>query len=337
MKTSLLLINLGTPDSPKTADIRKFLREFLNDKHVIDLPWVGRKLLLNLIILPFRSPKTAALYKKIWTTSGSPLLFNTKIVRDSLRKKLADNYLVEMAMRYGEPSLKNILKQLKKQQVERIIIFPLYPQYASSTSGSIFEMVLKDIAKWKQVPELRMIHHFHDNPGFIEAFVYRIKQYNPENYDHVIMSYHGLPLNQVYETHEDSNCEAIGCSDKRVAKNFYCYLASCYETSRLIAKKLNLPKQNYTVSFQSRLNKNWTAPFTDEIVKKQSILGNKRLLVISPAFITDCLETIYELGEELKADFEKTDGNQLTLVESLNDLPLWIKTMAKMIKEETII
>lgn len=337
MKTSLLLVNLGTPDSPKTGDVRKFLREFLNDKRVIDLPYFVRKLLVNIIILPLRSHKTALLYKKLWTTEGSPLLFNTKNLRDSLRKKLNSSYEVDMVMRYGEPSLKNMLKQLKEKQTKQIVILPLYPQYASSTSGSIFELVLKNISKWKQIPEVKMINHFHDNVGFIDAFVYRIKQYKPQNYDHLVMSYHGLPLNQVYEAHDGKKCEVIGCSEQRDKKNYFCYLASCYETSRLLAEKLKLKKQDYTVCFQSRFSKNWTKPFTDEVVKEQSKIGNKRLLVISPSFITDCLETINELGEELKIDFEKNNGRLLTLVESLNDLPQWVESMAKLINAETIL
>jgi len=332
MKTAVLLINLGTPDSPKTADVRKYLSAFLNDSRVIDLPWMGRKLLVNLIIVPFRSPKSAALYKELWTPTGSPLSINTINIRNALRKELSDSYVVEMAMRYGKPALKNMLGKLEKQQPERIILVPLYPQYASSTTGSTLEKAVKLISNWKQIPDVKMIHHFHDHNGFIEAFVHRIKQYNPQNYDHIIMSYHGLPLNHVYEAHAGTDCEAMGCSTKRDEGNSYCYLASCYETSRLLAEKLKLQKQDYTVCFQSRLSRNWTKPFTDEVVKEQAKTGKKRLLVISPSFVTDCLETIHELGKELKEDFEKNGGEQLTLVESLDDLPRWVGSLASMVR-----
>jgi protoporphyrin/coproporphyrin ferrochelatase len=333
MKTVVLLINLGTPDSPKTSHVRKYLSEFLNDKRVIDLPLLWRKLLVNLIIVPFRAPKSAKLYRELWTPRGSPLLFNTIRLRDALQIDLGDNYVVEMAMRYGKPALKKVLLKIRDKQPQRIALVPLYPQYASSTTGSTLEMAVQLISQWKQVPEVKMIHHFHDNPGFIEAFVSRIEQYRPAEYDHIIMSYHGLPVNHVTEAHGGRDCEEMGCAEKRNEENSYCYLASCYETSRLLAEKLNLSKDDYTVCFQSRLSKNWLTPFTDEVVKEQARVGHKRLLVISPAFVADCLETIHELGKELREDFESHGGEQLTLVDSLNDLPQWVETMAGMIKK----
>lgn len=333
MKTSVLLINLGTPDSPKTADVRKYLREFLNDRRVINIPWLWRKLLVNLVIVPFRSIKSAKLYSRIWTTEGSPLLTFTKKLRDALRVELNDTYEVEMAMRYGNPSLNTLLKQLEKQHPERIILIPLYPQYASSTSGSTLEMAFKLIGKWKNIPEVKFVHHFHDYPGFINAYTQRINQYNPKSFDHIIMSYHGLPLSHIHDAHVGNDCEVLGCSYKRDDYNNYCYLASCYETSRLLAESLNLTKEKYTVSFQSRLSKNWTKPFTDEVIKDLVTNGKKRILVISPSFVTDCLETVYELGEELKDEFEKNGGDQFTLVESLNELDFWVHTISKMVVE----
>lgn len=333
MKTVVLLINLGTPDSPKTSDVRRYLSEFLNDSRVIDLPWLWRKLLVNLIIVPFRSPKSAGLYRELWTPEGSPLLINTKKLKDALQLNLGDNYAVEMAMRYGKPGLKKVLLRLKEKQPQRIILVPLYPQYASSTTGSTIEMAVRLIGKWKQIPQVKMIHHFHDNADFIHSFVYRINQYKSEDYDHVIMSYHGLPLNHVTEAHDGRACEELGCREKRNNENNYCYLAACYETSRLLAEKLNLQQQDYTVCFQSRLNKNWITPFTDEVVQNLANKGIKRLLVISPAFVADCLETIHELGKELKEDFESNGGEKLTLVDSLNDLPEWVEAMAGMIRD----
>jgi protoporphyrin/coproporphyrin ferrochelatase len=332
MKTVVLLINLGTPDSPKTSDVRRYLSEFLNDKRVIDLPWLWRKLLVNLIIVPFRAPKSAKLYKELWTPAGSPLIINTEKLKDALQTDLGDNYEVEMAMRYGKPSLRKVLRKIEERQPQRIILAPLYPQYASSTTGSTIERTVELIGNWKQVPEVKMIHHFHDNPGFIEAFVSRIKQYRLADYDHIIMSYHGLPVNHVTEAHGGRECEALGCTEKRHDENYYCYLASCYETSRLLAEQLNLNGNDYTVCFQSRLSKNWLTPFTDEVVHEQAELGHKRLLVISPAFVADCLETTHELGKELKEEFEQGGGEELSLVESLNNLPQWVETMAGMIR-----
>ncbi len=333
MKTTVLLINLGTPDSPKTRDVRKYLSEFLNDKRVIDLPWIQRKLLVNLIIVPFRTPKSAALYKEIWTSDGSPLLVHSKKLKDALQKELNESYVVELAMRYGNPNLKNVLYQIEIQQPERIILFPLYPQYASSTTGSTLEKAIQVISKWKQIPEISMAHHFHDHPGFIDSFTQRIQLYKPQSYDHIIMSYHGLPINHVNEAHHGNSCETMGCSHQRTEQNNHCYLASCYETSRLLAEKLNLKENNYTVCFQSRLSKNWITPFTDEIVMDLAKNGSKRLLVISPAFVTDCLETTHELGKELKEEFEQNGGEELTLVESLNDMTQWVGALSRVVRE----
>ena len=333
MKTTVLLINLGTPDSPKTWDVRKYLSEFLNDSRVIDLPWLTRKLLVNLIIVPFRSTKSVTLYKEIWTSDGSPLLTNSKKLKNALQKELNESYVVELAMRYGNPNLKNVLHQIVKQQPDRIILFPLYPQYASSTTGSSLEKAIQIISKWKQIPKIKMIHHFHDHPGFIDSFAQRIKHYKPQSYDHIIMSYHGLPINQVVEAHSGNSCETIGCFYKKTEQNNYCYLASCYETTRLLAEKLNLQEKDYTVCFQSRLSKSWITPFTDEVVMDLAKNGSKRLLVISPAFVADCLETNHELGKELEERFEQNGGEELTLVESLNDLPQWVEALAGMVRE----
>ncbi len=333
MKTTVLLINLGTPDSPKTSDVRKYLTEFLNDKRVIDLPWLGRKSLVNAIIVPFRSSKSAKLYSELWTEDGSPLLINAYQLQKALSKELGSSYEVELAMRYGKPSLKKKLKELEARQPERIILVPLYPQYASSTTGSTLELAMKAIARWKQLPEVKTIHHFHDQEGFIDSFADRIKHYKPEDYDHVVMSYHGLPLNQVTEAHQGKTCEEMRCEYSRNESNHFCYRASCYETSHLLAEKLQLKKEDYTVCFQSRLNKNWTSPFTDEVVLHHAQAGKKKLLVTSPAFVADCLETIHELGTELKRDFEEEGGAQLTLVESLNVMPKWVETLANWVNE----
>lgn len=333
MKTAVLLINLGTPQSPKTKDVRRYLREFLNDPRVIDLPWLARKLLVNLIIVPFRSPKSAALYKELWTPAGSPLWINTKRLADAVQKELPDSFEIEWAMRYGTPALKDRLDALEQMQVERLILVPLYPQYASSTTGSTLQMANQIISKWKQIPQLSVLHHFHDHPAFIAAFSSRIAKYKPQAYDHIVLSYHGLPTNQVTESHGGKDCEAMGCATQRNEQNSYCYLASCYETSRLLALKMGWKPEDYTVCFQSRLSKNWITPFTDDCVKQLAAEGKKKLLVISPAFVGDCLETIHELGSELKKDFEKNSGGQLTLVESLNDQPQWVEALAGMIRK----
>lgn len=333
MKTTVLLINLGTPNSPKVSSVRKYLSEFLNDSRVIDLPWLFRKMLVNLIIVPFRSFKSARLYKEVWTKEGSPLLTNTNKLSKALKNELSNNYHVEMAMRYGKPSLSSALKRIKENETQRIILLPLFPQYASSTTASILEKSLKIMSKWQLIPDIKTLHHFHDHPGFIEAFSQRIATYKPQNYDHIIVSFHGLPLNQVNAAHGDQDCETMSCSSEINDNNYFCYRASCYETSRLLAEKLNLQEDEYTVCFQSRFSKNWTRPFTDEVVFEQIEKGNKRLLILSPSFVTDCLETLHELGQELKKGFEQKGGEELTLVNSLNDDTIWVQNLAKMIEK----
>lgn len=334
MKTNILLINLGTPDSPKTGDVRKYLREFLNDPHVITLPWLIRKLLVNLIIVPFRAPRSAKLYKELWTPNGSPLLINTENFRRALQKKLGDDYPIELGMRYGKPSILKSLNRISQNHPQKLILVPLYPQYASSTTSSSLQKVMGIINKWEQKPHIQTIHHFHDHPGFIRAFAERIKTYQLANYDHIIMSYHGLPLSHLKAAHSQGDCETMRCASRRNSHNQECYLASCFETSRLLADQLQLKEQDYTVCFQSRFSKNWTSPFTDEVVEEWAQKGQKKLLVISPAFVADCLETLHELGQDLKNDFEQNGGAKLTLVESLNDMPLWVEAMAEMIQDK---
>lgn len=315
MKTVVLLMNLGSPDSPNPEDVRKYLSEFLHDSRVIDLPWLFRKLLVKLIIVPFRSFKSARLYRNIWTPQGSPLVINTQKLSVALQNKLGEEYRVEMAMRYGNPGLKDQLVQLEKQHPERIILVPLYPQYSSATTGSTLEMAMNSISKWKYLPAVQMIHHFHDHPAYIKAFAFRIQSCKPEGYDHIIMSYHGLPLSHINDARDSS----------------FAYDKACFETSGLLARELNFKKEDYTVSFQSRLNGEWTKPFTDEVVRDLAKKGKKRILVVSPSFTSDCLETLHELGNELKRKFGEDGGEQLTLVESLNDLPVWVDGLAKMI------
>ncbi len=332
--TGILLINIGTPDSPSTKAVRKYLGEFLNDPRVIDIPWLARKMLVNLIIVPFRSPKSAKLYQEIWKKDGSPLLINSIAFRESLQQELGEKFMVEIGMRYGNPGIKSALNKFQLAHVTKIIILPVFPQYASSTTGSAIQECFRIISKWKQIPKVKTIEQFYDNKNFIDAFVHRIKEYRPEQYDHIIMSYHGLPLRQVYDAHPGHTCEEMNCTSNRNPENYFCYQSSCYETSRLLAEKMGLNNSDYTTSFQSRLGKGWLTPFTDELVKEKAISGTRKLLVISPAFVADCLETEHELGIELKNDFLESGGKELTLVKSLNDSPFWVKTVKSLISKE---
>ncbi|MHB1685942.1 MAG: ferrochelatase [Ignavibacteriaceae bacterium] len=334
-KIGVLLINLGTPDSPSVGDVRKYLYEFLNDPRVIDIPWLLRKILVNLIIVPFRAPKSAKIYKQLWTDKGSPIIVYGNSVKEKLQKELSSDFKVELAMRYQNPSLDEVLGRMKKKVYHKIIIVPLFPQYASASTGSAVEKAMKIIMKWWVIPEIKVISQFYDNEGFINAIIERAKKYNLNEFDHILFSYHGLPVRQVDKVYDDGKpCSDHNCENEITDANKFCYKAACYATTRLLARKLQLPKDGYTVCFQSRLDKKWLEPFTDKIIIEKAKEGAKKILVFSPAFVADCLETIVEIGIEYQKLFVDNGGEKIQLVESLNDHPLWIETLKKIVVEQ---
>jgi len=331
-KTCVLLINLGTPDSPSVKDVRRYLREFLNDPRVIDIPAIARFFLMNFVIVPFRAPKSAKIYKELWTEDGSPILFYGRSVQKKLQQVLGNNFEVELAMRYQNPGLDEVLAQMEKKNYEKIIVVPLFPQYASATTGSIIEKVMKIISKWFIIPEIKIISQFYYDEGFINAIIEQAKKYNIDDYDHILFSYHGLPIRQVDKVYGDGTlCKEHNCEDEITDKNKYCYKATCYATTRLLVEKMNIPKEKYTVCFQSRLNKKWMEPFSDKVVIEQAKKGAKKLLVFSPAFVSDCLETTIEIGKEYQRLFEEHGGEKIQLVESLNDHPMWIDALKNIV------
>lgn len=332
-RTAVLLVNVGTPDEPKVPAVRRYLFDFLNDRRVIDLPLIPQKLLVNLIIVPFRAPKSTKLYEMLWTEEGSPLLVNAEKNKQKLQEALGYQYEVFIAMRYQKPSLKKVLHQIRDERYGQLIVIPVFPQYASSTTGTIAQFVSKEVAKWTVVPEIRMVSQFYDHPTFVKAFTERIKEYKPETYDHIIFSYHGLPNRQVDKVHPEVASTVCTCEQALPEHGKYCYKATCYETTRLLAGSLKLKPEDYSVSFQSRLTTNWLKPFTDELLIKKAKEGAKRILVVAPAFVADCLETTVEIGIEYQDLFEKEGGEKVQLVESLNDHPLWIETLKDIIQQ----
>lgn len=334
MKTGVLLINLGTPDSPKTSDVRKYLTQFLNDPRVIDISPVGRFILVNGIIVPFRASKSAKLYEKIWTKEGSPLLVNSNKMKNALQKELGNDFVVELGMRYQSPSLGSTLEKLRKAQVKKIIMIPLYPQYASSSTGSSVEEAIRLIRKWEVTPSVEVVSKFYDDPNFIEACVSVAKKYDLSKYEYFIFSYHGLPERHIMKgsAHYGNNtCQLGSCCDRITKNNQYCYRANCFETTRQLVKHLNIPEGKFETTFQSRLNDKWIKPYSDKVVEEKAKEGKKKVLVFSPAFVADCLETIYEIGTEYDEIFKEHGGEQIQLVESLNDSPKWIEALKKMV------
>lgn len=332
LKTGVLLINLGTPDKPEEQDVKIYLKEFLNDPRVIDIPTLPRYLLVNYVIIPKRYKSTTRTYKRIWTENGSPLMFYTIRSAELLQRKLGEKFVVDIAMRYRLPSIESVLEKFRNKNIKELIIVPLFPQYASATIGSIHEEVMRIISVWQVIPEIKFISHFHDNPVYIEACADVSLQFDLNNFDHVLFSFHGLPERQIKKADSTGICLTDKCCDSLNEKNYYCYRAHCYNTSRLIADKLNIDSENYTVCFQSRLGKEpWIKPYADKTIIDLAANGKKKLLVFSPSFVADCLETIYEIGVEYDELFKKHGGEKVTLVPGLNDHPRWIEALKEIV------
>jgi protoporphyrin/coproporphyrin ferrochelatase len=315
-------------------DVRKYLREFLMDRRVIDIPPVNRFFLINGIIAPFRAPKSAKVYKELWTERGSPLLFYGLDLKKLVQESLGTDYVVSFGMRYQNPSLESAIAELKDKGLDKIIVLPLFPQYASASTGSAVEKVMDIIKCWEVIPEIRIIGNFTDHPLFIKAFAELGKKYmEKEKYDHFIFTYHGLPERQIKKASVQNYCQLSDkCCSVYHSKNKYCYRAQCYQTTRLLAAELNLSESHYSVCFQSRLGKTpWIKPYTDEVIKELPAKGIKKVLAFSPSFVADCLETTIEGGVEYKELFEKSGGERWQLVESLNVSPRWVECVKDMI------
>lgn len=333
-KEAILLVNLGTPDNPGAGAVGRYLSQFLNDKRVIDIHPVARFILVNLFIIPFRRFRSSKLYKNIWTKDGSPLLLYGIELKEKLQKEMGADYHIELAMRYQKPSIKSALENLRKQQVTKIHVIPLYPQYASSSTGSSIEEVLQQIKGWEVIPSLNIVSKFYDHPAFQRALIAEAKKYKLSEYDHVLFSYHGLPERQIRKgaLHYGSNSCSFGdCCDRITSNNHFCYRANCMETSRVLVKALTIPEGKYSSAFQSRLDNKWLKPYSDKVVEELAKSGKKKLLVFSPAFVADCLETIYEIGTEYQEIFKEHGGEQITLVNSLNASDEWVKAVKEIV------
>ncbi|AWV97857.1 ferrochelatase [Arcticibacterium luteifluviistationis] len=335
-KTGVFLVNLGTPDSPSTPDVRKYLREFLMDGRVIDIPYIQRWMLINFIIAPFRSPKSAKIYKELWTEEGSPLKIYGEANEKQLQELLGKEYIVKLGMRYQNPSMEKGLLELRKAGVKKIIVIPLFPQYASASTGSVYEEVSRILSTWQSIPDLKIVSNFYHKDKFINSFVENAAVLQKERkYDHVLFSYHGVPERQVLKGDDDGDCCQLGaCCNKITPKNQLCYRAQCFETTRLMVDAMGLKEGEYTLSFQSRLGRSeWVKPYTDHVVKELAEKGVKNILAFSPAFVADCLETTIEVADEFKELFIEHGGEHLQLVPSLNDKASWIELLKELTLE----
>ena len=316
-KTGVLLVNLGTPLSPSPKDVYRYLIEFLSDERVIDEPWLKRQLLVRGIIVPFRYRQSAASYQAIWTKEGSPLMVYGRSVQRLLQESLGEGYQVELAMRYQVPSIPEGLKCLTQQNINRLVIFPLFPQYASATTGSVHQRVMECLSQEKVIPKVTFIDSYAEHPKMLEAYADNEKAKQWKSYDHILFSFHGLPLRQL------------------IPGSPQCYLSQCQATAKALGEKLGIPEKKYTVCFQSRLGKQpWIQPYTSDCIKNCAAKGDKRILVFCTSFVCDCLETIHEIGVEYAEEFKTYGGEQLDLAESLNSHPLWIEAIRDMITKE---
>ena len=326
-RTGLLLINLGTPDSPAPKDVRRYLREFLSDPRVLDVPAWQRFLVLNLFILPFRPRRSSEAYEKIWTDRGSPLRFHTQDLAEKVQTRLADRVVVDLAMRYGRPSIREALDRFRERGVDRIVVFPLYPQYSAAATGSSIEKVVVEASKRWNVPYLHVVPPFYDHPAFLDACARRarpvLEEARPEK---VLFSFHGLPERHCLKS-DDTGAHCLrspDCCDRIVEANRNCYRAQCVATARALADRLGVPEADRVLCFQSRLGRTpWIRPYTDEVVVELARRGVRRVVVLSSAFVADCLETIEELGLRAAESFRQAGGETFRLVPSVNSDDAW--------------
>lgn len=335
-RDGVLLLQLGTPDSTSTRDVRRYLREFLSDPRVLDMPAPLRWLLLRAVILPFRPRRSAEQYAKIWTEEDSPLTVNTEALRDRLADRLGDAAVVEYGMRYGNPPISAAVDRLLEQVVTRIVLVPLFPQYSSAAFGSALEKALAELGGRITVPAVTTTAPFYDHPGFVRAVAEvampLLSDFEP---DHILFSYHGLPQSQVRRADDSGSwCLASdGCCDAVGSRNRFCYRAHCFSTTAAVADRLGLAAGSFSTSFQSRLaGQRWITPYTDKRLAELHEAGARRIAVLTPSFVADCLETLEEIGIRLRAQWEQTGGDELLLVPCVNDSPVWVAALADMVR-----
>jgi ferrochelatase len=338
-RTGLLLVNLGTPASPGTSDVRAYLREFLSDPRVIDIHPLTRWLLLNLYILRVRPRQSAEAYAKIWTDRGSPLLYHARDLVDKVHQRLGPGVPVGLGMRYGRPSIAAALQELQGNGVQRVVVFPMYPQFSSAATGSSIEKVLDCASALWNVPSLHVVPPFYDHPAFIEACaaIARPHVARPD-VEKVFFSFHGLPERHLHKGDPTGGycLSRADCCDRMVEANRDCYRAQCFATARLLADRLAVPEEKTIVCFQSRLGREpWIRPYTDELIEAEARGGTKRAVILSPAFVTDCLETLEELGMRAADAWRAAGGESMELVPSLNARDEWADAVVAIAREGT--
>lgn len=333
----VLLVNLGTPDAPRPREVRRYLREFLGDPRVLDIPAAARWLVLEGVILPFRPRRSARAYSLIWSEQGSPLLVHGLALRDALREQMGAGHKVEIGMRYGQPSIAHALAALLEAGIRRLQVLPLFPQYSEAATGSALARVRELVAARSPELPISFRESYYDHPGFVSAWrsvaAPALEAFAP---DHVLMSFHGLPEKQIRSVDERGHCQTSEdcCASGEMARRG-CYRAQCFASAEALRTALALPAERTSVGFQSRLGPvAWIRPHTDRLLPELRGAGVRRLAVLCPAFSADCLETLEEIGLRAAASWQELGGEDFLLVNGLNAHPAWVKAVAGMLRED---
>ena len=329
-------MNLGSPDSTSVKDVRIYLNEFLMDEKVIDIPFLARALLVRGIIVPFRAPKSAEAYKTIWTEDGSPLIVLTKELQKAVQEKFEEP--VEIIMRYGNPNPAEGFNKLLNAvpDLEEVILFPLYPHYAMSSFETAVDYAYEIHKKNKYNFKLTTVDPFYNDANYIDALAASIQPYLNQDYDKIVFSYHGIPERHIRKS-DTTKChclQANDCCNVASPAHATCYRHQVFATTKLVTEKLNIPSEKYTLTFQSRLGKGWLQPFTDVRLEQLPNEGVKKILILCPAFVSDCLETLEEIAERGKETFLHAGGESFTMIPCLNTNALWVDTVAKLINQK---
>ncbi|MFN0213395.1 MAG: ferrochelatase [Saprospiraceae bacterium] len=332
--TGILIINLGTPDEPSRSAVYRYLKQFLLDPRVIDINPIARNLLVRGAILPFRSGQSAKLYRDLWTAKGSPLKFYGESLVAQIQQLLGKEYVVELGMRYQNPSIESAVLKLMQAKVSKIKVFPLFPQYASASTGSAHEEVMRVLSTQPIIPGVEFVNSYPTWQPMVDLFVANARKHDLSQYDHFLFSYHGLPERQLRKADAFSHClQKPDCCKTLTPINQFCYSAQCHATTQAIVSQLNLKPEQYTLCFQSRLGSDpWVQPYTSNVLEELANKDAKRLLVFCPAFTADCLETTVEVSIEYREAFLKMGGERLDLVESLNDSAIWAAALSERLK-----
>ncbi|GAA4460478.1 ferrochelatase [Nemorincola caseinilytica] len=334
-KRGIILMNLGSPDTTEVKDVRRYLDEFLMDERVIDSPYIWRSILVKGIINPFRAPKSAEAYRAIWTKDGSPLVHITRQLRDALQEKVAEPVVI--AMRYGNPDIRTAYEQLLHiaPGIEEVVLLPLYPHYAMSSFETASVEARKVHADGKYSFKLSVVRPFYNHPAYIAAMAESMREYVTGNDKHVLFSYHSIPEKHIHMRDiTESHCLRGECCTTPSATHSYCYRHQCLETTRLVVEALGLPKERYSIAFQSKLGRaEWLRPATTLRMTQMPAEGIKDLLVVCPSFVSDCLETLEEIAIREKENFMHAGGNSYEYIPCMNTRPAWVSAVETLLRE----